>query len=149
MSLFLLLPTSTSPSGNLPADDIGMNDTNADVTCYSGVSVNSDGNVYWIGTTGPGNINLTDEDKGSYIDGGSTSDFWVRCTVNSGTLDAGSDSTGVWLACTTTRNWYVRDTSQDDVAVTADIDVELALDSSGSLIEDTANYTPSANWVTI
>ncbi len=56
-----------------------------------------------------------DEQQGSgtYIDrsdwlqsGGVASQYEVRATLNSGSLDAGSDTTGSYLALSSSREWY-------------------------------------------
>ena len=41
---------------------------------------------------------------------GTASDYEVRCTVNSGSLDAGSAATGSYLALSSSREWYCEST---------------------------------------
>ncbi len=107
--------------------------------CYAGVSLNANGTEYaWSNTGSPTGTNL-----GSWLVSGDADQFWARCTLNSGSLDAVNSGTGSWLQLNTTRNWaIVRTTDGTDLA---DFDIDIATDSGGANIVASANYTPSAS----
>lgn len=107
--------------------------------CSAGITIGNDGVEYAVGSDG----NLTAHDLGRWLDKGSTSVVWVRATVNTGSV---TGTTGTWLATTTSRSWTITDTTEADGAVTANVTIELALDSAGSTIIDTATYDLSADF---
>lgn len=107
--------------------------------CSAGITIGNDGIEYAVGSDG----NLTAHALGRWLDKGSTSVVWVRATVNAGSV---TGTTGTWLATTTSRSWTITDTTEADGAVTANVTIELALDSAGSTIIDTATYDLSADF---
>ena len=144
MNLFFLLPTAGGLRIVLEPDGIDFNRA-TNVTCYAGTFFGPDGNQYAYSAAGV----ATGTDFGPYIFNGTTSDVWLRCTVNSGTLDGGSSSTGTWLSGVAEPAWYIVDSSADDGAETASITVEAATDSGGSNIVDSETYTLSASYITL
>ena len=66
-------------------------------------TLESDGDVVTATTT------LGSSDIGDWIDpkASAPSDYEVRATLNSGTLNVGSSATGSWLALTSNRSWGV------------------------------------------
>lgn len=151
MSLFFFLPTvGGSPSVSLPADEAQFHQSNTSVQCFAGWHLDSSADKIWIvGTTAPGNLNLKKVDLGEYILSGQASDFWFRCTLNSGTLAAGADNVDTWYQATADLAWYVQDTTADDGSVDANFTIEVALDSGGTTIIASETYTPSASYVTL
>lgn len=110
-------------------------------TCYAGAHIDNNGTEYAVAADGT----LQGTSLGTWNVAGNAADKYVRCTLNSGTLDAGSDATGVWLQCNVDRSFYVVDTTSGNGPVTADFDLEIAGGSGGTPLYATAtNYTPSA-----
>ena len=68
--------------------------------------VDNDGRVYYSLLNGSTSAPALGEWKFGGVND-QVSDYEVRCTVNSGTLDGSSSATGTWLACTTDREWGV------------------------------------------
>ena len=128
---------------SLYPDTIALHTSGNNNPVYSGNLFNSNGIHYRYAYNG-GTLAF-----GSWLVSGTTSDFWIRCTLNSGSLDAGSDSTGAWLAMTANRTFYIIDPDIDDGAVDADYDIEIAADSGGVDIIATQNYTPRADYIFI
>lgn len=71
--------------------------------------------------------------------GSASSNYWVRVTATSGTFGPPGDSTGTWLSLASSRIWYRSRASVGSSTVTAT--VEIATDSSGTNIIDTATVT--------
>lgn len=106
--------------------------------CYAGVGLNANGTEYaWSAAGSP-----TGFDLGNWLVAGVASQFWARCTLNSGTLDGANSGVGSWLQLSTTRNWAIIRTVNGTDA--ADIDIDIATDSSGANIIASANYVLSA-----
>lgn len=110
--------------------------------CYAGIQLKSSGGEYYYPANGslPGASQLIQ----SWLLAGSAADFWVRATLNSGTLDGFNSGTGTWLALSTSRQWAVLRPSSSAGEDTADIDLDIATDASGSNIIASANYLLSA-----
>lgn len=108
--------------------------------CYAGVSLNSDGTEYAFSNAG----SATGTSMALWMLSGENTNYWARCTLNSGTLDASNSGTGSWIALSSTLSWaIIRDTTGTDAA---DFDLEIATDASGSpVIVAATNYTLSAN----
>lgn len=132
----------TTLSAQLAADTTALHNVSGSNT-YSGVSINSNGNQYWYSAAGSATGTLVD----AWLVSGTNSDFWVRCTLNSGSLGAGSSATGSWIACTSTTGWFVLDTDGSVASQSANFDIDIATDSGGSNIVATETYTPFANYV--
>lgn len=127
-------------SASLVGDDVNHTRISASpANCTSGVSLNSDGTEYAYSSGG----SATGTNLGTWRTSGASSNFWTRCTLNSGTLDAANSGTGTWIANTSTLGWAIIRTT--DGVDTGDFDLEIATDSGGSTIVASANYTPSAN----
>ena len=109
--------------------------------CHAGVFLGNNGTEYAVGADGT----ATETDLGPWLDAGSNTQVWVRCTVNSGVLDINSDADDVWLALTSSRRFSVLDTTEGETPVTADLTIELAADSGGVQIIDSEEYFISAN----
>ncbi len=77
--------------------------------------------------------------------GGAAGDYEVRCSVTSGSV--AGDTTGSFLALTSSREWYVADSADDGSAVTAEVDITIR-HTNGSE-EVTFTVTLSAEKVTI
>ena len=136
---------------SLPSDDSQFHTSNADVACFAGISINSDGNAYVVGTTGPGNVNKTAINLGAWIVAGTTSDFWVQHSSHSGSaLDAGSEATETWHACTSTSSFYIKDSTSSATPdpETATFTIKIATDNAGSNVIATQTYTPTADLYT-
>ena len=103
------------------------------VSCEAGLELGSDGDAKYAGADGV--FSIAGVPLGEWrLRGGA--DYWVRATLNSGTLDTGT--TGSWLALSTTREWTVaRATVGTD---TANITVEIATDDAGADIIETATF---------
>jgi hypothetical protein len=125
---------------SLAGTQLEHNQTRLNLDCFAGVTIHSNGNEYAVGNDG----DIDAHNLGPWLDGGETSQVWVRCSVNSGSL-GGSSATGVWLATTTTRTWQIIDTTDNATPVTAQITVELAFDSAGTIIADSETYNLSAD----
>lgn len=150
MSLFFLLPTSYVASVSLPPDESRFHQSNTSVQCFAGWHLESSTDkIYIVGTTGPGNLLLTKVDLGTYIQSGISSDYWFRCTLNSGTLAPGADNVDTWYQATADLAWYVQDTTADDGSVDANFTIEVATDSGGSNIIASETYTPTADYITL
>jgi hypothetical protein len=106
-------------------------------TCFAGISLLSSGNEFSWDSDGT----QSGTSLGPWLEGGEASQVWVRATLNSGSV---SGTFNTWLALTTSRFWSISDTTDNGVAVTASLTLELARDSGGSDIVDTANYNLSA-----
>lgn len=72
--------------------------------------------------------------------GGVVSNYEVRATLVSGTLDT-SDPTGVWLSCSTTRSWVVTNSRQNNSVKTAQLTIEIR---QGATVLDSASVTLQA-----
>ena len=106
---------------------------------YAGVHLATDGEEWAISSGGASE----GSSQGNWLDAGSTSDLWVRCTLSSGTLDYVNSGTGTWLALTTARTWGIERISGKGTD-TASITLDIATDSGGSNIIDTRSYSINA-----
>ncbi len=104
-----------------------------DADCTAGVSLNSNGTEYAYSASG----SATGTNLGPWLQGGANSDFYVRCTVISGTLTTGT--TGSWEVMSTTRNYTIVDTTIV-ASKTTTIQLEIASDALGADIVATAQY---------
>jgi hypothetical protein len=73
---------------------------------------------------------------------GSASSFEAMATVISGSLD-GSDATGSWLSCASSRNWYVTNGGVDNSTINAQIFVQIRSASTHTVLAS-ATITLSA-----
>jgi hypothetical protein len=71
--------------------------------------------------------------------------YYLRCTVQSGSLDAGSDTANVWHALTADRFFAVVDYTAGVSPETVSMKIEIASDSGGSNILATGYYQATAN----
>ena len=112
-----------------------------DLDCYAGVYLKNDG-VEWAwsnsGVWEGGNL-------GNWLDVGTAAELWVRCTLNSGTLDASNAGVDTWLTLSVNRNWAIVDTTLTGGPDTANFVLEIATDAAGSNIIDTKTYALQAN----
>jgi hypothetical protein len=117
-----------------------LHNSRTDATCSAGVRLNADGTVQYM--TPAGAWTAATVPTGEWLGTGGR-DYWVRCTVNSGTLDVGTTSS--WLSLDTDRLFNeVQATAGVD---TANITLEIAADSSGSEVLATAVFDISATYV--
>ena len=70
--------------------------------------------------------------------------YYLRCTVQAGSLDGGSQPANTWLALTTDRTFQVLDDIADGTDITVQIKIEIASDSGGSNILATGYYEATA-----
>jgi hypothetical protein len=57
-------------------------------------------------------------DRADWLDAvGTPADYEVRVTVDSGSLDAGSDTTGSYIALSSSREWYTDDIQSADLTI--------------------------------
>ena len=100
-------------------------------------TLESDGDVVTATTSG-GSV-----DAGDWIDpkASAPSDYEVKATLNSGTLNGGSSATGSWLALTSNRSWGVTQTVIG-VATQVDLTIEIRKGSGATLAS--ANVTLDA-----
>lgn len=124
---------------SLGPDDSTYHQERNQANCYAGVGLYSDGKQMYSDET------LAWQEVQIYLLSGANSEVWVRATLNSGSLDAGSSATGSWLALTSNRIWYIVDTTSNDFPSGASVTLEVATDSGGSTIIATETYTLSAN----
>ena len=110
---------------------------NINADCTAGVSFNSNGTEYAYSNGGV----ATGASLGSWLDGGANSDFYIQCTVISGTLTTGTEDT--WQIMSTTRGWTVKETT-DGQFETATIKIEIATDALGADIVATGQYVLKA-----
>lgn len=68
--------------------------------------------------------------------------FWVRATLNSGTLNGGT--TGVWLQLSSDRTWNVLRSSAG--TQTANLTLQIATDAAGANIVTSGTYVITANF---
>lgn len=132
------------PSGplvQLDVDSANYHQFDATNPTYAGVIFTALGSQRSLG---PGIADETHEL--TWLLRGVAADYWVRCTLNSGTLEPGADSTGIWITMDTDNRWYIRDGDSGPSAVDASITIDIATDSGGSNIIATETYTPQANW---
>ena len=105
----------------------------------AGVYLKSDGVEYAYAANGT----AEGTSLGSYVSGLSTSALWARATVISGTLTSGT--TGSWLGLGTSRGWYVTREGTNYGESIVVLNIEVATDSGGSNVIDTAQYTLTAS----
>lgn len=126
-----------APKVRLRGDTVSHSRTTIDPQdCTAGVALGSNGNEYAYSATGTAQGTLLQ----TWLLRGVNSNYYARCTVNSGTLSAGTEDT--WLQLNALRGWQITQTTVG--TKTADIDIEIAFDASGNIILATANYTLSA-----
>lgn len=90
-----------------------------------------------------GSISLTGGGSQSWFSpnvAGVGASFWVRATLNSGAVSSGT--TGSWLQLNSSRSWTCNRTGIG--AISANLTIEIALDSGGSQIVATGTYTIEA-----
>lgn len=71
--------------------------------------------------------------------------YYLRCTVQAGSLGGNSASANVWLALTSDRTFEVVDTTAGTSPVNVQMKIEIADDSGGSNIVATGYYQAIAN----
>lgn len=102
----------TPPGGAAPtvsALATNISHTSIIGTVYTSTSYNSDGNEY---TNSPSTaLNYTSSRGNAWLTGGSSSDVWVQCTLNTGSFNEVNAGTGTRLNLGTTRNWAVSDSN--------------------------------------
>lgn len=114
--------------------------TGSSGTIHAGVHIRNDGVEWaWSDTGAEEGTNL-----GNWLESGAAGDFWIRCTLNSGTLDGADAGTGSWLACSTSRSWAIEKASGFGQE-TANITLEIATDASGTNVIDTQSYDLKVN----
>lgn len=111
------------------------------LTCYSGVKLDSDGSQYYMDNTGAWQV---DTSPNTWLIAGTSDKFWVRATLNSGSLDHLNSGTGSWLQLNTDKNWAFFDSTSGDGADAVSLTLEISTNSSGTNILDTVTYTMSA-----
>jgi len=88
-------------------------------------------------------INVTYTNMGSWRGSGTSADFEVRCTLDSGTLDSGT--TGTWLSMSSSREWWCRvGPSAGFATQTASITLEIRLAASPFTVLDSSSHTLTA-----
>lgn len=109
--------------------------------CYAGVYLKNDGVEYSYSNAGVAEgTNL-----GDYVDVGDAANLYVRCTLNSGTLDGANAGTGSWLQLNTSRGWAIADTTTTGGADTGNITLEIDTEGDGSNIIQSQTYALSAD----
>jgi hypothetical protein len=71
-------------------------------------------------------------------------DFSIRATVNSGSVSAGSDTTGSWLALTSDRTWTKSRTDDAAGSDVVNLTIEIARTSDTSLVLDSCTMELTA-----
>ena len=110
--------------------------------CVAGVSLNSSGVEYAYSSAG----SATGTNLGSWLQGGVNSDFYVRCTVLTGTLSGGTEDT--WEVMSSTRGYYITDTAAGPPKQTT-IRLEIDTVGDGSNVVATAAYYLEAERTTL
>ena len=100
-------------------------------------TLESDGDVVTATTSG-GSV-----DAGDWIDpkASAPSDYEVKATLNSGTLNGSSSATGSWLALTSNRSWGV---TQVVVGVATQVDLTIEIRKGSGATLASANVTLDA-----
>lgn len=130
----------TTLLGDLGPDTTEYHNVQVSTNTYAGIRLHSNGSQYYADQDGV----FTITSHGLWLIQGANSNFWVRCTVDTGSLDWTNSGAGSWLALTSTLSWGIIDDSAGASPETCDITLELATDSGGSNIVDTVQYTLSA-----
>lgn len=105
--------------------------------------INADGNVY----TGNAQVGVNTHTLfEQYVDSShAASAYQVRATIQSGG-PLFSGTTGTWLACSTTRQWIMQDTTQGNGSgVTVSLLIEIR-DASSLVVLDSATVTITSTW---
>lgn len=102
----------------------------------AGYRLHSDGTIDGTSAT---SLNWA-QDLGTWLLLGASGDFETRATLNSGSLNAGSSATGVWLALSTTRAWWGEITADGGGIQDADLTVEIR-DAVSLQVLDSAHIT--------
>ena len=110
------------------------------LTTYARVRFGSDGIEYWTPVTSGAGYTLS---QGLWMDTGANTNYWVERTINSGTLstDAGAGR----LAMTTNRDFGVIDSSDNGVAVHANVTFRFYDAASGGVEVGSATYAFEAD----
>lgn len=97
----------------------------------------SDGTAQAVGDS------TTNFNWGTPTTAGAGNSYWVRATLSSGSTPSGTLNT--WLQLSTTRGWSVFRSSSSVGTTTSVLTIQIATDSGGSNIIDTATITLVAN----
>jgi len=116
-----------------------LHNSRNNATCSAGIRLNADGHVQYM--TPAGQWTDANVPSGEWLGTGGR-DYWVRCTVNSGTLDVGT--TGSWLALDTDR--IFNEVQATEGVDTANITLEIAADDAGAEVLTTAVFDISATY---
>jgi len=109
------------------------------INCYARVRFGSDGIEYWTVSSGGAAYS---QDKGAWMDTGANTNYWVERTINSGTLQ--TDSGAGRLAMTVNRDFGCLDTTDNGIAVTANVTFRFYDAASGGNQVGSATYDFSA-----
>lgn len=105
-------------------------------TATAGVTFNTDGSISFNGSGPAADTNWWRPTATSI-----GASYWVRATVNSGTLSTGTS--GSWLQLNAARSWTKSSTGAG--VLTCNITLQVASDSGGANIVSSGTYTLSAD----
>lgn len=111
---------------------------------YAGAYLKNDGEEYAYDASGGGGEGTS---LGSWLEGGAVADYYVRRTINSGTLnhvDAGSG----WLQLNTSRGFAVKQQSASTTPGQANITLDIATAATTTAIIDTQTFSLFATDIT-
>lgn len=94
-------------------------------TSHSGIRINTD-------STLDERQNASYIERATWLTGGSPSDYEVRATVVSGTIDGG-DSTGAWLSLSSAREWYIQTETVETDTAGLTVSIRHAVNTSDSI----------------
>lgn len=104
-----------------------VSDNGAGSNAEADFSIDNTGAIIGYAANGGGS-----SEQGKWcVPSSSAPNYYVRCTVTSGTMSAGA-TTGVWLSTATTRTWIKTRTVAGTAAVT--FTIEIATDAAGTNI---------------
>lgn len=136
-----------SLSGTSGSPNYYLGETSAPSSVSAGIKTKSDGTI-WGSLNSADDVQFNAGTEWCNVAPASPGSYYIRCTVNSGTLDAlASDNTGTWEPMNNTYNWCCTATNTDRGPKFVTLKLEISTTSNDSNIVATGYYRASA-WVT-
>lgn len=130
-------PASGSGSTSLEGTNAEHSQTLSNADVYAGLYLKNDGNEYAFSSSGTQEGTLLS----AWLDSGSVDGMWAWASVTSGGLEVDA-GTQAWLSLSESRAYGIKQATAG--TATAAVEVQIATDSSGENVIDTANYTLTA-----